>query len=390
MELEKWTEWIAGYCRHELTPAEREELDAWLDASTEHRAEWRDAVMRYRRARGVAAWKRADEHAAWERFAHGIAALVTRRRRRLARRVALLAASIALLAGAGIGYLSLPRARSVPPPSLSWTTLQPGEARAILRLPDGREIAMGKEVVADSTLGFHGLRDTAGLSYRKALPTPPASHVDPAYHSLVIPRKGEYFLVLSDGTQVWLNADSELRYPVSFAGDRREVFLSGEAYFNVTHDSARPFIVESRGTRVEVLGTKFNVSAYRDEERVVTTLEEGSVRVSASGESRILSPGTRAVSTPTGLEVTTTNAAIDIGWIHRTFEFVEMPLGDITRQLQRWYDVEFTYRDAGLEHIPFTGTVGRDLPLQEVLRAIEQLADILFTLQSNRIEVTQK
>ncbi|MDR1274500.1 MAG: FecR domain-containing protein [Odoribacteraceae bacterium] len=387
MEAEKWTRWIAGYCRHELTPAEREELDAWLAASPGNRAGWRNAVTRYRRARGVAAWKRVDEQAAWERFTRGIAALVTRRRRRLARRVALLAASVALLLGVGIGHLSRPRAGSDPRPVLSWSTLQPGEARAILRLPDGREIAMGKEAVADSTLGFRGLRDTAGLSYRDA---PPAPRVDPAYHSLVIPRKGEYFLVLSDGTRVWLNADSELRYPVTFAGDRREVFLSGEAYFNVARDSARPFIVESGETRVEVLGTKFNVSAYRDEERVVTTLEEGSVQVSARGESRVLSPGTRAVSTPTGLEVTAANAAIDIGWIHRTFEFVEMPLGDITRQLQRWYDVEFTYRDAGLECIPFTGTVGRDLPLQEVLQAIERLADIAFTLQSNRIEVTQK
>jgi ferric-dicitrate binding protein FerR (iron transport regulator) len=389
MEPEKWTEWIAGYCRHELTPAEREDLDAWLAASPGNRAGWRDAVTRYRRARGVAAWKRVDERAAWERFARGIALLATRGRRRRARRVALLAASVALLAGAGIGigYLSPSRAGSVAPPPLSWTALQPGEARAVLRLPGGREIAMGKEVVEDPAPGVRGLRDTAGLSYREA---PAAGRADAAYHSLVIPRKGEYFLVLSDGTRVWLNADSELRYPVSFAGDRREVFLSGEAYFHVTRDVARPFIVESGGVRVEVLGTKFNVSAYRDEERVITTLEEGSVRVSASGESRVLAPGTRAVSTAAGLVVTAADAAIDIGWVHRAFEFVEMPLGDITRQLQRWYDVEFTYRDAGLERIPFTGSVGRDLPLQEVLRAIERLADITFTLQSNRIEVARK
>ncbi|MDR1414876.1 MAG: DUF4974 domain-containing protein [Odoribacteraceae bacterium] len=388
MEPEDWTGWVAPYCRHQLTAAERRRREAWLRAAEGNREAWRAAVDAYRRGRRVAAWERVDEGAAWERLARGIAAAVAGRRRRWRRFAATAtgaAACVAVVVATWVGGV-LWRGSDEPAP-LSWSTLLPGETRAILRLPDGREMAMGRTVVADTVLGFQGLRDTAGLSYRDA---PRGRRGDEAaFHTLVIPRKGEYFLVLSDGSQVWLNADSELRYPSSF-GERREVFLSGEAYFNVARDSSRPFIVESPGNRVEALGTRFNVSAYRDEDRVVTTLEEGSVRVIGGGETMVLAPGTRAVATREGLEVSVADASIDIAWIHRTFEFVEMPLGDITRQLQRWYDVEFVYREEGLQRIPFTGTVGRDLPLQEVLRAIERLADITFTLQSNRIEVTEQ
>ncbi|MDR0766090.1 MAG: FecR domain-containing protein [Odoribacteraceae bacterium] len=373
--MEKWTEWVVSYCKHEFSRAERAGWQAWMQ-SGENKRLFSEATRAYRQARRVAAWERADERLAWQRVARDIA----RPSGRLSRRLFIVAACVALLLG-GAYWLS----RQTPsPPALSWEEMLPGERRAVLRLPDGREMALGAGVVVtDTMLGFRGMPDTIGLSYRD-VGTPAGSF----YHVLIVPRGGEYFLVLSDGSRVWLNADSELRYPASFAGDRREVFLRGEAYFQVSGD-ARPFIVESGGTRVEVIGTQFNVAAYRDETRVVTTLEKGRVRVRAGDEERVLEAGTRAVWTGDGLEVSMANLSIDLGWIHRVFDFVEMPLGEITRQLQRWYDVEFVYRDAGIEGIPFTGTVGRDLPLQDVLRVIEQLAEIRFSLRDGKIEVTR-
>ncbi|MDR2415040.1 MAG: DUF4974 domain-containing protein [Odoribacteraceae bacterium] len=375
--MEKWTGWVIPFCKHELSREERAEWVAWMEESAGNRRLFAGATRAYRKARRVATWDRADEQAAWERVAWEIARS-SRRRSRGWRFVA--AACVAALLGVAGYWLTRP---SRPSSLLSWEEMLPGAGRAVLRLEDGREMALGSGVVVvDATLGFRGLPDTAGLSYRDASAFPGNS-----CHTLMIPRGGEYFLVLSDGSRVWLNADSEFRYPVSFNGERREVSLSGEAYFDVSGEG-RPFVVEVRGTRVEVLGTRFNVAAYRDEARVVTTLEAGVVRVSSGGEERVLGAGTRAVSTASGIAVSAVGASSAPGWIHRVFDFVEMPLGEITRQLQRWYDVEFAYRDAGLEDIPFTGTVGRDLPLQDVLRVIEQLADIRFSLRGDKIEVS--
>ncbi|MDR2130821.1 MAG: FecR domain-containing protein [Odoribacteraceae bacterium] len=382
---EEWTGWVIAHCKHAFSREEHAAWKAWMERSAANRALFHDAVRAYRRARRVAAWDRVDERTAWERLLRRVAALA--RRRKIARWGAR-AASVALLAGSiAAGYWYSSRQAGDSPP-LSWPDLLPGETRAILRLADGQEMVMAPgTVVRDTTLGFRDLPDAVGLTYRGF---PPPLPRDSAYHTLIVPRKGEYFLVLSDGSRAWLNADSELRYPVTFTGKERKVFLSGEAYFIVARDSARPFVVESAGARVEALGTRFNVAAYREEERVVTTLEEGRVRVRAGGEERVLVPGTRAVATAAGLQVLPANVPVETGWIYRVFEFVEMPLGDITRQLQRWYDVEFTYRDAGLQRIPFTGTVGRDLPLQHLLRVIEQLAEVEFTLRENKIEVTRK
>ena len=379
--MENWTRWVIPFCKHELSRDERARWKAWMALADENRQLFNEATRVYRKARRVAAWGRVDERAAWERIACGIA--------RSARGGIfpwrfVIAACVVLFLG-GIAYLIL-RETSSPPP-LSWAEIPPGTGRAMLLPGDGREIALGSGVIiTDTTLGFRGLPGTTGVSYREIATAAAAGMV----HTLIVPRGGEYFLELSDGSRVWLNADSEFRYPTIFTGERREVFLTGEAYFQV-HEGRQPFIVESGGTRVEVLGTRFNVSAYRDESRVVTTLEEGLVRVSSGGEERVLLPGMRAVSTSGGLELSTANTSVETGWVqHRVFDFVEMPLGEITRQLQRWYDVRFLYRDAGLEEIPFTGTVGRDLPLQDVLRVIEQLAEIRFSPRAGGgIEVTR-
>jgi ferric-dicitrate binding protein FerR (iron transport regulator) len=385
MNRDRWIEWIRAYCRHEMSTGEREAWMAWMAEDEANREAWREAVARYRMARRGAAWKRVDDERAWMRLAERVKTARMRRRRGtwgVAAAVAAVAVGVALFLTTRGGEERV---------ALSWQELRPGETRAVLHLPGGRELVMGREVaMEDSSLGFRGLRDTAGLSYRPANETAREPRREGEYHTIVIPRKGEYFVVLSDGSQVWLNADSELRYPVRFGDGRREVYLSGEAYFSVAGDSTRPFVVVSRGTRVEALGTRFNVAAYRDESRVVATLETGAVRVSAGGVSRVLAPGTRAVVEEDGLRVEPADVEMETGWTHRVFAFVEMPLGDITRQLQRWYDVEFVYDEPALATIPFTGTVGRDLPLQDLLEVIERLADIHFSLLPDRIEVTRR
>lgn len=379
MEMEKWIEWVIPYCKSELSAEAREEREAWMAESAENRRLFEEAARAYRKARRVAAWDRAKEEEAWEQV---VRAIGRRRRRRLSlRRFGLTACVATLLVGAA--YLLARRDGGAE--EVSWPLVRPGEGKAVLRLADGREVALGAgTVVADTALGFRVLADTVGVSYRSVAAV---GEGGTTFHTLLVPRGGEYFLVLSDGSRVWLNADSELRYPAVF-GDRREVYLSGEAYFQVSGED-RPFSVTSGETRAEVLGTRFNVSAYADESRVVTTLEAGRLRVWRGAESRELLPGSRVVSTPAGLEVSVANAEMDLGWVHRAFDFAEKPLGEITRQLQRWYDVKFAYRDAGLEEIPFTGTVSRDLPLQDVLRVIEQLADIRFTPRGAEIEVTR-
>lgn len=227
-----------------------------------------------------------------------------------------------------------------------------------------------------------------GLTYLKEAST----EVAPVYNVLRVPRGNEYYLELSDGTEVWMNSDSELRFSVNFMGNERKVFLKGEAYFKVTRDSLRPFRVMADEMMVEVLGTSFNVNAYRDEGKLIATLVEGVVRVkdTISGFERLLQPNQQAELQDGNGVVREVQVDEVVAWKEGRFLFREMSLENIAKQLERWFDIEFIFLDDTLRKHEFTGIVKRYDRVEDICALIEETTYVKFEIHGNKVMVTSR
>src|SRR5699024_5260550 len=206
---------------------------------------------------------------------------------------------------------------------------------------------------------------------------------DIAYNSLTTPRGGQYQLTLPDGTKVWLNAASSIRYPTAFTEHERQVKITGEAYFEVAKDAHKPFIVTVDNMEVKVLGTRFNINAYADETTINTTLLEGSVKVVSSTDnirSLILNSGQQVQLDKVGQMELVKNA--DVGevsaWKKGLFVFHSDELPAIMRRLSRWYDVEVEYKNNTVPTTHFTGAIQRDVNISEVLKMFELTGGVRF------------
>ena len=209
------------------------------------------------------------------------------------------------------------------------------------------------------------------------------------FNTLVIPVGGLYELELSDGTRVWLNSVSQLRYPVQFTGKERKVYLSGEAYFDVKTDSLRPFVVESGGMNVRVYGTEFNVTAYR-EEKLRTTLVQGKVGIKVDGEKELLlRPGQMAEydAQTKHLEVQEVNTYLYTAWIEGTFAFKDETIEEIMGRLSRWYDLNVFYANEEVKKQLYDGIIPQVKDFEDVLRMIEGTATIHFEIKGNTVIV---
>ena len=269
--------------------------------------------------------------------------------------------------------------------------LVPGSPKAELVLAGGERIALGKQGRNIETPALAGITDDSlkGLDYSKVAVLDEA--VQEEYNILRVPVGGFYKLALPDGSLVWLNAASELRFPVQFTGKKREVYLEGEGFFEVARDTSRQFVVHVGRAEVAVLGTKFNVNAYRDEERVYTTLAEGSVAFRPGGGKRevCLRPGEQSVmevkdGSTTVVEV---DPAIYSAWIEGRFVFRAMDLETIMRQLERWYACDVFYTSEDVKHREFWGAVSRDMELRDVLDIIEETTDVRFEIKGKTVVV---
>lgn len=209
------------------------------------------------------------------------------------------------------------------------------------------------------------------------------------FNTLVIPVGGLYELELSDGTRVWLNSVSQLRYPVQFTGKERKVYLSGEAYFDVKTDSLRPFVVESGGMNVRVYGTEFNVTAYR-EEKLRTTLVQGKVGIKVDGEKELLlRPGQMAEydAQTKHLEVQKVNTYLYTAWKEGTFAFKDETIEEIMGRLSRWYDLNVFYANEEVKKQLYDGIIPQVKDFEDILRMIEGTATIHFEIKGNTVIV---
>lgn len=254
----------------------------------------------------------------------------------------------------------------------------PGEPKAILTLDNGETVYLDKNTTDEQKklAGEQIQVDSTTLNYRSAQKR--TEQKVPVYNKVAIPKGGEYALVLNDGTKVHLNSMSSLRFPVTFDGvDKREVELTGEAYFDVCK-TGQPFIVHTKGMQIEVLGTTFNVSAYPDEE-YQATLVSGSVKVNGSkGQSLVLQPSQQAALVPgsSDIQVRTVDTAFYTSWVKGKINFKDQRLEDIMKILSRWYDIEVDYADEGLKNKRFGCNVNRYEEIAPFIELLEATKNI--------------
>ncbi|MBO9574092.1 MAG: FecR family protein, partial [Chitinophagaceae bacterium] len=197
-----------------------------------------------------------------------------------------------------------------------------------------------------------------------------------ATNTMSTPRGGQYQLTLPDGSKVWLNAASSIRYPVTF-GKTREVSITGEAWFEVAQNKSAPFIVKTITDEITVLGTSFNINSYSDEPAVKTSLAEGSIKIN----NKILKPGQAYINN----QIISTNLAHDLAWKNNVFRFDSEDLPSILRQLSRWYDLDIT-NNSNIKS-KFTGIISRNVNADEVLHMLEQTGKVHFKIEDRKIIV---
>jgi transmembrane sensor len=267
--------------------------------------------------------------------------------------------------------------------------IAPGTDRAVLTLADGSKILLDSSTGTLATEGGVAVINLNGqLAY-----SPSETTATVLYHTISVPRGGQYKMVLADGTKVWLNASSSLRFPNIFTGRDRAVELTGEGYFEVAYNSQQPFSVQVGEMQVEVLGTHFNINSFADEPQVKTTLIEGSVRVSLPGQyqgSVVLRPGEQAQlsneqKSSQFVVVRGVDTEAILSWKNGWFEFDKTDLKTIMRQISRWYNIEVVY-EGTLPDEEFGGRISRKLPLSQILQSLET-AGVRFQLRGRILTV---
>jgi hypothetical protein len=264
----------------------------------------------------------------------------------------------------------------------------PGTDKAYLKLANGDSILLTQtgDGMLTSQGGSQVSKQGGLLSYNM---NGSAKSGEVVYNTLNIPRGGKFQLILADGTKVWMNAASSLRFPTAFVGRDRRVVLTGEAYFEVAKNKALPFIVEANGMEVKVLGTHFNVGAYQDESAIKTTLVEGSVHVRKDKQQVLLSPGKQSTLTKATGAMHVENANLDeaLAWKNELFVFKNSDIKSVMRQLSRWYDIDVIFK--GEVNTKLNGMISRNTNLSGVIKLLQLSGGAQFKINGNLITVSE-
>jgi transmembrane sensor len=272
--------------------------------------------------------------------------------------------------------------------------VKPGGNKAILKLADGSELILDGATKAASAhqlgLNIARISDGALAFHRQPNDTQTGAAKELKYNTISTPKGGQYRIVLPDGTKVWLNAISSIRFPNYFSAGERRVEITGEAYFEVSKNKQMPFRVISGQQALEVLGTKFNINAYANEPQISTTLAEGSIRlnrINASGFST-LKPGEQAqlktANSRLGAKIVTADLDEVLAWKNNAFVFNDMPITEIMQQIERWYDVELVY-SGPKPNLLFTGIIPRNSNLSTFLKVLEGSGGLKFGIEHKKV-----
>jgi len=385
------------------------ELQSWIDKSEENRSFFDEMLDEELSRREVGTFSKYNSLAAYETVRQKIPSFSTvdlpyqGSVRKLYKPYIWAAASVALICVLGIFINSLLNKGGDLENAVLKNNIKPGADKAVLTLADGSQVVLD-DVRSDTVALLDNMMvrkaEDGTLVYQSM-----GAAGEEGYNTILTPKGGKYQVVLSDGTKVWLNAASSIRFPVSFNPDRRQVEITGEAYFEVAKIPARkhrrtdnetegvskervPFLVQSGAQLVKVLGTHFNINAYRDEDAVRTTLLEGSVDVLAGEDEALLRPGQQSVNRKGALSINAADTETAVAWKEGFFQFNEEHLETILRQVARWYDVEIDC-PAEFRKERFSGTVSRYGSVADVLRIMEETGVVHFEIKERRIIVSR-
>ncbi|MDR0766414.1 MAG: DUF4974 domain-containing protein [Odoribacteraceae bacterium] len=372
---------ILDYLSGEQDEREREDTRAWIYADEQRRA----TFEKLRKKNMLLRWGTRVS------LIRGTYADIRRRltRRVLARRGRAAAAVLLLLSATGGAiYRHIASAPVLPVPVEEANQIFPGKPRAVIYLASGQGIAVSDTVQAilDPGVAEISVKEGGEMTYAPA-PAPSPG----AMHRVIIPRGGEFFIELSDGTRVWLNSRTELRYPVQFSPSRREIHLDGEAYFEVAA-GASPFAVRAGEIEIVALGTAFNVSA-RGDGVTRAVLVTGSVEVTSENERVTLAPDQMAEFRESDgtLEVTDVDVMPHVAWKDDNFIFNRQYLGEIMRTLSLWYDVDVVYENEEVKQTRLTGDLKRYEDIRKLLYLFEQTSDsVSFDIKGKTITIQQE
>lgn len=374
---------IARYLSDEIGEEEQAELTRWRDESPENERLFQEICKEENIKQNMQ--KRQTFHAedGWEGVQRKI------QRHRFRHRILNICKYAAIfIFPVAIATVEIYKSGNEPQPlSQVEEQIVPGGKKAVLILDNGEAIDLkstsgvelkekdGTVIQVDSTV----------LNYQQA---PARTSEKLAYNKVNVPRGGEYQLMLSDGSKVQLNSMSSIRFPVQFAQDCRLVELEGEAYFEVSK-TGQPFIVQTKGMKIEVLGTTFNISAYANEE-YQTTLVSGSVKVQTeNGSNRILKPSEQACITPGSNQINVRNVdtAFYTSWIHGKINFKDQRLDDIMKTLARWYDMDVVYENEATKELRFGCYVNRYNEITPLVKLLEQTGRVTVTVEGKTIKI---
>lgn len=373
---------IQRYLAGEISLEEKKKLDAWIEASKSNRKLFESFKDANNIQADLAFFDAVDENKAWEK--------ITSQKRDTKGtshwKLLSVAASITLIIGIFWLWRSNIATDDKGAEKAIMTKVQdiaPATSGALLVMADGQKISLAGESrqVIGTTKNLIGNNEELIIK-------PITEDIPLAYNTLVIPKASYYKMILSDGTKVWVNALSQFKFPSQFGKKERRVFLNGEAYFEVSHNPERPFIVEAEGTEIRVLGTHFNVNSYNNQIR--TTLAEGKVEVKQGNQRMELDPGEYSLFANNQLVKGRADLTHDLAWHNNEFYFKKETIVDIAHQLSRWYNLEVKFRGDVQLNKEYTGSIQRDVKLSQVLEMLSYVSDLKFDVDGKKLIIETK
>lgn len=381
---------------------ERSILNDWLDECEANRQTYKRIIRGEAISRRLKTEEQINATADFRKIQENITRALSRQRRlRQWHRLSWGAAAAALIGIAVYTIHPWETGEKFVPYSVPTTVIAAipnSEIKTMLVTADGKQIDLEQQfpdTLASRQALIHG--EKGQLSY-KAKVLSPTAELQEEWNKVITSVGGEYFITLSDGTRVWMNANTTLEFPVNFVKSQRRVKLQGEAYFEVARDESKPFIVETAGMQTKVLGTSFNIKAYPDESREQTTLLEGKVEVSLSSTSTtvpspklVLEPGMQAQweKGSTSLSMQAVNPDNIIAWRRGEFVFNEEDINIVLRTLSRWYGIEFISSDMGQETYTFSGMMSKDDKLETTLEILTLAGGPAFKIEGNKVYMSK-
>lgn len=369
------------YLLNEIDDIGREEVELWLEENESNRAYFKE-------------FQRVHLELQWGVYAQEVrpdfAIFRMKLKKRSNIRIWYSVAAVLVLALCAGGIL-LWRAEKSPVQVAQEVSIQPGKPQAVLVLSSGEIVKMG--TIARQLEEQDGtsvqVSEAGSVSYQTTEEKEVTEEKpDKVMNRLQVPRGGEFNLTLSDGTRVWLNAETELVYPVRFNGRQRVVYLKGEAYFDVAKNEEMPFLVQVEDVSVKVYGTEFNVNTYGGVETVLVT---GSVSMNQGGKEVLLEPNQKGIFDKSKGEIRVENVDVltYVAWKDGDFIFRNESLGSIMDKLSRWYGLDVFYQNGELRDVHLSGNLKRYKDVQELFRSFEKISDARFKVQGNTVSISK-